>query len=483
MLPAVPRDGLPQGWELPIPESIWPEALISAVRTDLSVLATPRVIETIMLWREQARRGMDLRTIREAKQRLRALSLALTEDESPTDFDGEGIATALPELHETPLESDPAAEVFTADAFQLPPSPGLSSISRRPILSVKPLERLASDNTAGDGFLDANDAIVGEDSVSRASSRMTPRPPQIAEDEEKPTTLRLSEAALEPPLADPRGRGSQGPHGDGARGSASFEPLADPRGRGSQGLHGDRGSAPFEKRPKLYRAERADPFTEEDERPTAAIPIPEEIRSRHAIVLDVDDDDSEIDYEPPEERTIAAGEAPLAPPPKAPLAYDEDSKSAQHGLAPKPGIVRRRAMSMRRETPARPRAAMQQVRALHTVVLPLCEELIPLSVERRSRRFWARWREVAGDRGVRREFVEDLLQSANDVRTLVCELIAEVQTVDLKSVYALVERIESSTASEKLASTPKAVVSPERQRGPLVGASVRVEGVGKNDDD
>lgn len=435
MLPAVPRDGLPPGWELPIPESIWPEALISAVRADLGVLATPRVIETIKLWREQARRGMDLRTIREAKQRLRALSLALTADESPTEFDGEGIATALPELHETPLDSDAAAEIFTADAFQLPPSSGLSAISRRPILSVKPLERLASDNTAGDGFLDANDAIVGETSASRNSSRLTPQPPMIAEEEEKPTTLRLPEAALE-------------------------------------------------KRPKLYRAARVDPFTEEDERPTAAIPIPEEIRSRQALVLDVDDeDDSEVDVEPPEERTIAAGEAPLAPPPRAPVAHEEDSKSAQHGVPPKPGIVRRRAMSLRRETPARPRAAMQQVRALHTVVQPLCEELIPLSVERRSRRFWARWREVAGDRGVRREFVEDLLQSANDVRTLVCELIAEVQTVDLKSVYALVERIESAAASEKLASTPKAVVPPERQRGPLVGASVRVEGVGKNDDE
>lgn len=471
------RDGLPPGWEQPIPDSIWPEALISAVRADVGVLATPRVIETIKAWREQARRGNDPRVVREAKQRLRALSLALTSEQSSdvrgADFDLEGIVTALPELQVTRERDDSnsgdfaVGDAFTADSFALPTP--VSSVSRR--FAATPQGRIASSDTSGSDFLPADDAIVDEASASHASSKVTPKPPMIAEEDEKPTTLRLPEA--------------------------------------------------LDKRPKLYRAARVDPFTEEDEKPTASIPIPEEIQRRNekapshpkippddtkevasfkdmkavtprgglkavpARIEHDDEDDSEVNAEPAEERTIAGGEAPqlpTLPPPLPPSSSSGNDDDKSRRLAPKPGIVRRRALSMRKESPARPRAAMQQVRALHQIVLPLCEELIPLSVERRSRRFWARWREVAGDRGVRRDFVEDLLQTASDVRTLVCELIAEVQTVDLRSVYALVDRIDAErNTSEKVASAPK-VVPPERQRGPLVGASVRVEGV-KSDDE
>ena len=103
--PRVARDGLPPGWEQPIPDSIWPEALISAVRFDVTVLATPRVIETIRAWRETARRGVDPRTVREAKDRLRALSLALTSEESSSfraaDFDLEGVVTSVSYTHLT----------------------------------------------------------------------------------------------------------------------------------------------------------------------------------------------------------------------------------------------------------------------------------------------------------------------------------------------------------------------------------------------
>jgi hypothetical protein len=49
-------------------------------------------------------------------------------------------------------------------------------------------------------------------------------------------------------------------------------------------------------------------------------------------------------------------------------------------------------------------------------------------------------------------------------------------------VYQLVDRIDDSSA-KKPASAPKAASgTPERQRGPLVGASVRVEGLGKDED-
>ncbi|MEO1334840.1 MAG: hypothetical protein AAFV29_04320, partial [Myxococcota bacterium] len=91
----------------------------------------------------------------------------------------------------------------------------------------------------------------------------------------------------------------------------------------------------------------------------------------------------------------------------------------------------------------RPRASMHHVRSLYAALLPFAEELIPLAYERRSRRFWARWREVAGNRGVRRPFVEDLLREAKDTRSLICALISEVQSVDLASVVELVDRLEA----------------------------------------
>ena len=122
---------------------------------------------------------------------------------------------------------------------------------------------------------------------------------------------------------------------------------------------------------------------------------------------------------------------------------------------------------------------MHHVRSLYGLLMPFASELIPLSIERRSRRFWARWREVAGDRGVRREFVEDLLRSASDKRTLVCELIAEVQSVDVKSVYALVDKLEATGELPGPSSKPTA---GDRGHNPLVGSSVRVEGVFRDED-
>jgi hypothetical protein len=447
----VTRDGLPPGWEQPIPESIWPDALISAVRSDISVLATPRVIETIKKWRDENKRGN-----RDARERLRQLGTALAGDgASPRLASFDQVETSLPDSDPSVASLSEVNDVFTADSFALPPPVD----RKRPRFAAMPQQRIGSNETSG--FIEASDAIVNVNDA-----------PQIAEEDEKPTTLRLPEAVLE-------------------------------------------------KRPKFYRAARSDPmsdaFSEEDDKPTASIPIPQipsedtkELgeppqpaapqttpppvppNSRVGPRLMLRDDDLEDSedslVEPREEATVAADKAPVLPPPlppPLPLVDVEESKG-QGRLAPKPGIVRRRALSApRKESPARPRAAMQQVRTLYAVVSPLCEELIPLSVERRSRRFWARWREVAGDRGVRREFVEDLLQSAHDVRTLACELIAEVQTVDVKSVYALVDRIESGDkahVSGPIAAV-KPVVPPERQRGPLVGASVRVEGVQNNEED
>lgn len=115
------------------------------------------------------------------------------------------------------------------------------------------------------------------------------------------------------------------------------------------------------------------------------------------------------------------------------------------------------------------RASIVRVRALYFAILPLCTELIPLSGERRSRRFWSLWREASGDRGVRRDVVERVLAHSRDVRTLASELIAEVQAVDVESVRAMIDRVEAEGPSE-----PRAKATPDgRGRGALVGASVR----------
>ncbi|MFO0725566.1 MAG: hypothetical protein U1E65_17415 [Myxococcota bacterium] len=94
----------------------------------------------------------------------------------------------------------------------------------------------------------------------------------------------------------------------------------------------------------------------------------------------------------------------------------------------------------------KPRASIVRVRALYTAILPLCRELLPLPYERRSRRFWSLWRETSGDRGVRREVVEEILKRTGDLHGLAGALIAEVQGVDAESVHLLLQRIEADGA-------------------------------------
>lgn len=119
----------------------------------------------------------------------------------------------------------------------------------------------------------------------------------------------------------------------------------------------------------------------------------------------------------------------------------------------------------------RPPAAEARVRALAATLQPLAEELVPLPPPRRARRFWARWREVAGDRGVRRDFVEALLDRVSERDELLAELIAEVQSADLESVRAHLQGLD-----EDFRAAPEP--EPEaRAGGALVGSSVRVDGL------
>jgi hypothetical protein len=556
------RDELPKGWERPIPDALWPEAMMNAIRADVAALASPRVIETIRAWQKDARDPSDPKRQREAFERLRLLQDALVPvDTSEIGFFKDLRSRVVDDdrLPETVMPDSDVLDAFASDPSiknqrDPPRESDASSSSGRPAPKPRGSTRSTTDKglltppsrnrveahpkARSPSFGNPNEILVDDDAILGEEPDGAARPvSQIEEierelekaeaaaaampsrefDDEKPTTLRKT-AQPAPPV----------------------------RGGG------------------FYRAARVDPFAEEDEKPTASIPIPEQMQRRAGAVaggndagrsdprpvvpvdetldrsneqtptpsgvpnavkptsrpqppissgapsavkpssrpqppipsgvpnpavkpssrsqppiratapesdVEEDDDESTTYAEPRKERTIAARDAPRAP--INPLVSVTPMSSEDAGrLAPKPGIVKRRAMS-RKDSPARPRAAMQTVKAIYAVVLPFCEELIPLAVERRSRRFWARWRELTGDRGVRREFVEDLLQSANDVRTLACELIAEVQNVDVKSVYALVSKIESG---EPRGTEPKPIGTPERQRGPIASVSVRVQG-------
>ncbi len=121
------------------------------------------------------------------------------------------------------------------------------------------------------------------------------------------------------------------------------------------------------------------------------------------------------------------------------------------------------------EEEPRPPAARTQVVALAAVLRPLAEELVPLSHPRRSRRFWARWREVAGDRGVRRHTVEDLLGRATTVDELLAGLISEALCADPSSVLSALPSPEEKT--------PDSPAPPDRRPEPLVGSSALVRGL------
>lgn len=518
---------LPEGWDTPIPDTIWPEALISAVRHDATALSSDRVIATIKTWQSEVSDDSNTATQLEAKRMLRKLADALLPEAARSDIlDVEGVATLLPE--------PPEVDAYTQDALELPPKPRLRRASRldtpkRTIIPPPEAEKTGDGEEEDTDFrlrlpkrsrsrasgrsnpglnpavIEADDAIVSEEvsdsgRYSRGASTGASLPPEgeFSEEDEKPTT------ALPHPSSAPKSPPSV----------ASSAPQPSP-------------PPPPPEEAKAF----------EDGDPTRHIDLPDEVLAQRADSVlkglnlpDIDRLDSDLErFDSGVERLESALErlgsdpggtemtaAPEPPPlfrgdealddPEATRAFGPaegppkiddlklgleedgppepltpmDAPKREYSLAPKPGVIRRRSTKGRRKhSSPRPRAAMHHVRSLYAVLTPLAGELIPLQYERRSRRFWARWREVAGDRGVRRDFIEDLLRSANDVRTLVCELIAEVQTVDVRSVYALVDKMKQD---QELAEGDP-VGTPDRQRGPLVGASVRVEGVALEDED
>jgi hypothetical protein len=454
---------LPEGWEKPIPDSIWPEAMISAVRHDASALAADRVIRTIKLWQAEAIDDSDTRAQEEARRLLKKLAEALSP-ELALEADAFDVAATI---HPEPAAGDD----YTVDALELPPKPNLRRASRleTPRRAVEQADEEETDHRPkrrrSFSAVEADDAILEEAEADSGSYRRVntgasmPAEGEFSEEDEKPTfafplpSSGPSNAAAAP-AEDPDGgptRHIDLPDEVLAKKADSF--IRD------LGL----GNPDTDPPPRTGMTPKPPPIPKDDE-----LHVDEEathaLRAKEVAPL-VDDLALEIGR--------GMGAEPLTP---------MELPDRRGSLAPKPGVIRRRSTKSRRlQSSPRPRAAMHHVRALYYVLMPFAGELIPLGYERRSRRFWGRWREVAGDRGVRREFIEDLLRAANDARTLVCELIAEVQSVDVRSVYALVEKLEQSGDLEDANGQP--VGTPERQRGPLVGASVRVEGVPLDEDE
>ena len=118
-----------------------------------------------------------------------------------------------------------------------------------------------------------------------------------------------------------------------------------------------------------------------------------------------------------------------------------------------------------------PPAAAAKVRAMAMTLGPLTEEIVPLARPRRPRRFWARWREVAGDLGVRRPFVETLLEQIDTAEELLAELIAEVQAVDVESVKEHLKAFYAESPPQRPRATESRLnpVGAPVNRNPFVG--------------
>ncbi len=418
--------------------------MLSAVRRDLGALSAPRVIETLRTWQSQAYTAPDAAMRLRAQERLQAVGVALLGDpDSTVSFPTmEEPATVLPQVSAQPETQ----EEGTVDGMRLPPKPRLRREIVRPVVSEGPPRSAAPKArrvSLGSPEEDTESKIRAHGVRTGASA-----PPESAFDEENPTTAFFIPENKAPPPPPP-------------------PPPLPPEARGPALA---RGPTPIvQVRPAVTTGEVFD-FEEEDD-PTRHIALPEEVLRRRlssagAALKDLS--------EP--ERTQMATYPPKPPPlperadtPKVQIVTAPSKSEEAPRLPPKPGVIRRSAPVRSAPVPARPRAAMHHVRSLHGLLHGFVEELVPLSYERRSRRFWARWREVAGDRGVRREFIEELLRSATDGRTLLCELIAEMQSADPKSVFQLVDKL----SVEAPVAVPGVVEAVPQPLPELLGESFR----------
>ncbi|MEO1228224.1 MAG: hypothetical protein AAFZ18_04900 [Myxococcota bacterium] len=152
------------------------------------------------------------------------------------------------------------------------------------------------------------------------------------------------------------------------------------------------------------------------------------------------------DPEPPDDEAPSPPEEPPTAPLLLPVPRPGETPPLVPPPAPPPGPPPPPSESTETLVPAyrgppspRPPASGVRVRALAERFGPLADEILPLPVQRRSRRFWARWREVNGDGGIPREAVESLLRRAGSRPELLAGIIAEVLEADLASVIEFLD--------------------------------------------
>lgn len=426
------RERLPSGWELAIPDALWPEVMISAVRYDLAALRAERVIETLRRWRTESNdRNPEVREA--ALKRIKKIARALVDPTEP-----ELSEPTLAIIFEPTQASVPAAR---PEAPRPSPEQGLmdtdSSVHRY---------------TQSDAFSTTQDGSPLEEATVAAYQRPEPRrsvPPPPP-------------GPPPPPPADP----------------AESLPVVEPGARRDRPVLKPAEPKPARETDEVEAIARlADMFLENkppDAAYTQLAPVPDSGRWPRPRPESGAAEPTQFDYQSivsadwkdEDDRPTTASAPPAQPGSKGSASAEAPPRSG----APKSAVVRRRSQPAKASPgPKRPRAAMVQVKSLYGAISPLCRELVPLSPERRARRFWARWREVSGDKGVSADFVKQLLEAAEDEHTLVSELIAEVHGFDVGSVRALVAKIE-----EELGLT-----GPESSRGGARSEhSVRVEGVG-----
>ncbi|MCC7384181.1 MAG: hypothetical protein IT384_20220 [Deltaproteobacteria bacterium] len=559
---------LPDGWEIAIPESLWPAALISAIRLDPGALSSARAITTIRAWKAAAHGPSESPAKREAIERLREIGVALLAPPSSSRAAPPAAPSVPPKKEEEDkallkrfareiagdvLGTESQAQVFDSnDAFRLdsvsrggsapprddsatnPPSSEVHTVfafpGPEPLGSQDFFEDPAAKGTAASvpALTNSRQSAVAPPSTPRSEPPARPSAPPGRR--ERPV-LRPVESEERSDARARRPRPSDAPErpgtqrGDGPTRAGAMLP---------DGLEISNESPAFE----LTTPEQRSPFagtpgptvvagavvpavrefSEEDERPTTAMPLPSQRNDSDRDHSDRDHSDRGASDRGASDRGASGGISsdgrdkdelthdlgdwiePPRPPPGPPPAPEPSlvgpapsppaasvpppmiPSTGGRRVAPKPGSVRRSvppplptAQPTREPRETKPRASMMMVQAIYGAILPLCKELAPLAPERRSRRFWALWREASGNRGVRRDIAEEILRSAPDVLTLAAELIAEAQSVDVDSVRAHIVRIDAEGQGPAGSGAPRLPMNEERARGPLVGAPVRIE--------
>jgi hypothetical protein len=561
MLPRVGREArsLPEGWDASIPDAIWVDAMLSAIRRDAGALGSPRVVRTLRAWQLDARQTDDADRQLSALRGLRAVGRALLASvDTPVEPPSLPVEDSAVGGSARPL---PGMDSETVALFEVepprpsrpppPPPPVVDRVEaaesadgrRRPVLRAADVERALAEvsparaprgpRSSTPGDLGAAVPAISE-TPTRASADLlaatraapspieTPRPKRARREDVRRRSAERAQAAsagtgrVEPePRDEGRSTRSRSPGGP----ASTLEPVVRPPSVASLPpvpLEPAWTSRPPIQAPSV-RARAVRPPTEE-RAPSAPSRAPTDapVRAPSRVAtpapepehVEPDPQGSAIahvalaELERPEMPTTAM---PAPPPPP----YREDppappvEPSPAPSSAPSPAPPGSRAERLRTpppppepsriadpapesvaapppapapppSEPPKPAPAASQVRALHRAIAAFCQELVPLNAERRSRRFWAHWRDVSGNRGVRREVVEASLASAPDALSIAAALIAEVQGVDLEGVRRILS--EPDDGADDGAPPPPATPA-ERARGPLVGASVRVEGL------